>query len=78
MTKMLGVRLASWHLLWSPKASLVTVPSANAPMRLSLKRVDACPVLDEVAAGEVRWVVTVGAVRKLQPNNGEINPARYR
>src|SRR5262249_50783523 len=36
-------------------------------------RVDASPVLDEVATGEVRWVVTVEQSES-SSHNGEINP----
>ena len=47
------------------------------PDAIEFKRVDACPVLDEVATGEVRWVVTVEQSESSN-HNGEINPARYR
>jgi len=47
LIKIFGACLASRHLPWSPHLSRVTAPSANAPMRLSLKRIEAQPVLDQ-------------------------------
>jgi hypothetical protein len=47
------------------------------PDAIEFKRVDACPVLDEVGTGEVRCVVTVEQPES-SDHNGEINPTRYR
>ena len=52
MIKIFGACLASRHPPWSPHLSRVIAPSANAPMRLSLKRIEAQPVLDQTVGGE--------------------------
>ena len=81
LTKMFGACLA----ISQPPVVAQSEPGDRAfyerPNAIEFKRVDACPVLDEVATGEVRWVVTVEQSESSNHksyHNGEINPARYR